>query len=98
MHSIRISFFRTARFTQKDGHINRVRTKVRQARGGVLHPKTLNSQQVTSGNVASAYLALCMSVDIYMPLSTTIPKSLKFFGGSEPDGKIKHYFLTFYSN
>ena len=32
MHSIRIMFFRTARFTQKDGHINRVRTKVTQAR------------------------------------------------------------------
>ena len=34
--------------------------------------KDTHSQQVTAGNLASAYLALCINVDIYMPLSITL--------------------------
>lgn len=36
-----------------------------------------DSQQVTSGNGASAYLR-ALSAEIYMPLSMTVPKSLNF--------------------
>lgn len=52
-----------------------------------------DSQQVTLAMVPQP--TSVRYAEIYMPLSMTVPKSLNF-GGSEPDGNIKRYFLTFY--
>lgn len=73
-HSIRIIFFKTARFTQgwiyKQGQ-----DQVSQARCGVLHPKTLQQANLWQWCLS---LPRALSAE-YMPLSMTVPKSLNFW-------------------
>ena len=60
----------------------------------MLHPKTLRSQQVTSGNAAWTYLALCVKCWNLHATVNDYTQVFNFFGGSEPDGKNQTLFFN----